>query len=170
MAEQDPATTGNGSDPAAEGAQFQVLAQYIKDLSVENPNAPQVFQWEVQPALDVQFNLNAQKLADDVHEVAIKIEVTARSDNGVHFVVDLTYAGLFGARNLPEEALGPVLLIEAPRLLFPFARQVVSEATTNTGFPPLLLEPIDFAAAYVAQAEAMQSQQGAIPGAPQGNA
>jgi preprotein translocase subunit SecB len=170
MAEQDSAPAGNGSGTTGTEAQFSVLAQYIKDMSVENPNAPQVFQWEGQPSLDVQFNLNAQKIADELHEVAIKIEVTARSDNGVHFVVDLTYAGLFGARNLPDDALGPVLLIEAPRLLFPFARQVVSEAITSTGFPPLLLEPIDFAAAYVAQAEAMQGQ-GGLPGAtPLGNA
>ena len=140
MAEQDSGTAGNGSGladsdagaagagAAETGAQFSVLTQYIKDLSVENPNAPQVFQWDAQPALDVQFSLNAQKVADEVHEVAVKIDVTARSDNGVHFVVDLTYAGLFGARNVPDDALGPVLLIEAPRLLFPFARQVVCEA------------------------------------------
>jgi len=168
MAEQDSGTAGNGSDLAETGAQFSVLTQYIKDLSVENPNAPQVFQWDVQPSLDVQFSLNAQKVADEVHEVAVKIDVTARSDNGVHFVVDLTYAGLFGARNLPDDALGPVLLIEAPRLLFPFARQLVCEVVTSGGFPPLLLDPIDFAAAYMAQVEA---QQGANAGAaPQGNA
>lgn len=171
MAEQDSATAGNGSDQGATGVQFTVLAQYIKDLSVENPNAPQVFQWEVQPGLDVQFNLNAQKLADEVHEISIKIEVTARSDNGVHFVVDLTYAGLFGVRNVAEDALGPMLLIEAPRLIFPFARQVVSEAVSSTGFPPLLLEPIDFASAYMAQAEALQGDAGALAGAaPEGNA
>jgi preprotein translocase subunit SecB len=169
MAEQDSGTAGNGSVAPSTEAQFSVLAQYIKDMSVENPNAPQVFQWEVQPSLDVQFNLNAQKVADELHEVAIKIEVTARSDNGVHFVVDLTYGGLFGARNVPEDALGPVLLVEAPRLLFPFARQVVSDAVSSTGFPPLLLEPIDFAAAYVAQAEAMQGQGGLTEAPPQGN-
>jgi len=172
MAEQDSGTAGNGSDLAAtgpeNGAQFSVLAQYIKDLSVENPNAPTVYQWEAQPTLDVQFSLTANKIADEVHEVGIKIDVTARSDNGVHFVVDLMYAGLFGIRNLPEEALGPVLLIEAPRLLFPFARQIVSEAVTGAGFAPLLLDPIDFASAYVAQ---MQAQQGAAAGAvPEGQA
>ena len=91
MADQDSANQGNGSGEAANEAQFSVLAQYIKDLSVENPSSPQVFQWQVQPSLDVQFNLNAEKVADDVHEVSIKIEVSARSENGVHFVVDLTY-------------------------------------------------------------------------------
>jgi preprotein translocase subunit SecB len=160
MADQDSTNQGNGSGEGGDEPQFAALAQYIKDLSVENPSAPQVFQWQVQPSLDVQFNLNAEKVADDVHEVVIKIEVSARSENGVHFVVDLTYAGLFGLRNLPDEAIPPILLVEAPRLIFPFARQVIADAVTNTGFPPLLLEPIDFAAAYMAQLEAAQQQQG----------
>jgi preprotein translocase subunit SecB len=102
--------------------------------------------------------LNAQPVSDDVHEVSIKIEVTARSDNGVHFVVDLTYAGLIGIRNMPQEAVPPILLVEAPRLIFPFARQIIADAIINTGFPPLLLDPIDFASAYVAQLQAAQQQ------------
>ncbi|HKX91476.1 MAG TPA: protein-export chaperone SecB [Sphingomicrobium sp.] len=159
MADQDSAAQGNGSGQDTSDPQVATLAQYIKDLSVENPSSPQVFQWQVQPSLDVQFNLNAEKVADDVHEVSIKIEVTARSDNGVHFVVDLSYAGLFGLRNVPDEALGPILLVEAPRMLFPFARQIIADAVTNTGFPPLLLDPIDFGAAYMAQLEAVQQQQ-----------
>jgi preprotein translocase subunit SecB len=165
MAEQDSSTQGNGSGQDQNEPQVATLAQYIKDLSVENPSAPQVFQWQDQPSLDVQFQLNAEKASDDVHEVSIKIEVTARSENGVHFVVDLTYAGLFGLRNVPAEALGPILLVEAPRLLFPFARQIIAEAVTSTGFPPLLLDPIDFAAAYMAQIEAAQ-QQGGEDGTP----
>ena len=160
MADQDLPNQGNGSGEPSTEAQVSVLAQYIKDLSVENPSAPQVFQWQVQPNLDVQFALNANKAADDVHEVSLKIEATARSENGVHFVVDLSYAGLFGVRGIPEEALAPLLLIEAPRLLFPFAREIVADAVTNTGFPPLLLDPIDFAAAYVAQLQAQQGQEG----------
>jgi preprotein translocase subunit SecB len=95
-----------------------------------------------------------------VHEIMLKIEVTARSENGVHFVVDLSYAGLFGLRNMPEEALPPFLLIEAPRLMFPFVRQIIADAVINTGFPPLLLDPIDFASAYVAQLQAAQQQGG----------
>jgi preprotein translocase subunit SecB len=158
MADQDSANQGNGSGQEQTEAQVATLAQYIKDMSVENPSSPQVFQWQVQPSLDVQFHLNSEKIADDVYEVSIRIEVNARSDNGVHFVVDLTYAGLFGLRNIPEEALGPILLVEAPRLLFPFARQIISDAVSNTGFPPLLLDPIDFTQAYLAQLQA--SQQG----------
>ena len=162
MADQDLPNQGNGSGEPGSEAQVSVLAQYIKDLSVENPSAPQVFQWQVQPSLDVQFALNANKAADDVHEVSLKIEATARSDNGVHFVVDLSYAGLFGVRGIPEDALAPFLLIEAPRLLFPFARQIIADAVTNTGFPPLLLDPIDFTAAYMAQLQAQQGQEGGV--------
>ena len=170
MADQDSANQGNGSGVDSNDPQVSVLAQYIKDLSVESPSAPAVFQWQVQPSLDVQFNLNAEKVADDVHEVSIKIEVTARSENGVHFVVDLTYAGLIGVRNVPEEAVPPILLVEAPRLIFPFARQIVAEAVTNTGFPPLLLDPIDFAGAYVAQLEAVQQKLAPEGGATGGEA
>ena len=160
MADQEPTNNGNGAGQQGEEPQVSVLAQYIKDLSVENPSAPQVFQWQVQPNVDVQFNINVEKLADDVHEIILKMEVSARSENGVHFVVDLSYGGLFGLRNIPEEALPPFLLIEAPRLIFPFARQIVSDAVANTGFPPLLLDPIDFAGAYFAQLQAAQSQAG----------
>ena len=173
MAEESPAATtngngsnGNGAAQPAEEAQVSVVAQYVKDLSVENPSAPQVFQWQAQPALDVQFSLNADKVADDIHEVALKIEVSARSDNGVHFVIDLTYAGLFAIRGVPDEAIPPFLLIEAPRLLFPFARQIVAEAVTNTGFPPFMLEPIDFASIYMAQVQQLQEQQGGAGGEP----
>ena len=166
MAEEQPAakgngdgSNGNGAGPAPDEPQVSVVAQYVKDLSVENPSAPQVFQWQTQPALDVQFSLNANKIADDVHEVGLKIEVSARSDNGVHFVIDLTYAGLFAMRGVPEDAMAPFLLIEAPRLLFPFARQIVAEAVTNTGFPPFMLEPIDFASLYMAQVQQLQEQE-----------
>jgi preprotein translocase subunit SecB len=168
MADQEPAAGSNGSGTNETDPQVSVLAQYVKDLSVENPSAPQVFQWQVQPALDVQFNINVEKAADDIHEVSLKIEVSARSDNGVHFVVDLSYACLFGLRNVPEEALPPFLLIEAPRLIFPFARQIVAEAVTNLGFPPLLLDPIDFAAAYVAQAQAGLEGNGGAQGGESG--
>ena len=160
MAEQESTNPGNGSSDLGSDPQVSILAQYIKDLSVENPSSPQVFQWQVQPSVEVEFNINVDKIADDVHEVMLKIQVAARSDNGVHFVVDLSYGGLFGLRNVPEEALPPFLLIEAPRLVFPFARQIVADAVSNAGFPPLLLDPIDFAAAYMAQLEATQDQPG----------
>jgi preprotein translocase subunit SecB len=159
MAASDPVTTGaNGStDPNAEGPQVAALAQYVKDLSVENPSAPQVYQWNEQPQLDVQFNIAVNKVADDVHEVVLKIDASARSASGVQFVLDLSYAGIFGLRNLPEEQLAPFLLVEGPRLLFPFARQVVASATQDAGFPPLMLDPIDFASIYMSQLETAQA-------------
>ena len=151
--------TGNGAaDAQAEAPQVAALAQYVKDLSVENPSAPQVFQWQEQPQLDVQFNIAVNKIADEVHEVVLKIDASARSQSGVHFVLDLSYAGIFGLRNLPEEQLPAFLLVEAPRLLFPFARQVVASSTQDAGFPPLMLDPIDFAGIYMAQVQAAQGQ------------
>jgi preprotein translocase subunit SecB len=164
MADQDLPTPGNGSGDSNEGPQAATLAQYIKDLSIENPNSPQVYQWQEQPRVDVQFNIDVARVSDEVHEVTIKLEVSARSDSGVQFLVELSYAGLFGLRNFPDEAMGPFLLVEAPRLLFPFARQIMADATQNTGFPPLLLDGIDFGAAYIAQLQAQQAQQSGSDG------
>ena len=118
-----PAANGQDSQPHA-----AALLQYIKDLSVESPNSPQCFQWQTQPQVDIQFTINVDKVADDVHEVTLRINVGAKADQGVQFLVDLSYAGLFGIRNFPEEAMGPFFLVEAPRLLFPFARQIIADA------------------------------------------
>ena len=173
MASQaDPIDTPlNGAQDGA--PQVNALAQYIKDLSAENPGAPQVFQWQATPQLDVQFNLNVNRVSDDVHEVVLRIELKAMSDQGAHFLVDLSYAGLFAMINIPEDAFAPFLLVEAPRLLFPFARQIVADAVQNLGFPPVLLDPIDFGAAYMQQLEAAEANAGDAPLAdvePVGNA
>jgi preprotein translocase subunit SecB len=163
MADQDEQTTENPEtnvENQADMPQAATIAQYIKDFSAESPSAPQVFQWQTQPTLDVQFGINGNKVADDVHEVILKIDVTAKSDSGTHFILDLSYGGLFAFRNFPDDALPPFLLVEAPRLLFPFARQIIAETVQNLGFPPVLLDPIDFASAYVAQMEAQQQAQG----------
>ena len=141
---------GNGADNAP---QATLIAQYIKDLSFENPGAPGIYQVQAQPRIDVQFNIGAQQVADEVHEVALKIEARATLEQQTAFAIELIYAGLFGIRNVPEDQLQPFLFAEAPRLLFPFARRVVADATRDGNFPPLLLEPIDFAALYVQQAE-----------------
>ncbi len=157
MADQDPNNSNNGPGPEGE-VQVAVLHQYIKDLSVECPNSPAVFQWQGQPQVEIQFNINVNNVSDEVHEVILKVNVAARSDNGAHFLIDLSYAGLLGLRNVPADAVGPFLLIEAPRMLFPFVRQIVAEAVGNTGFPPLLLEPIDFNAAYIQQLNALGAE------------
>ena len=143
----------NGAD---QEPQIGIIAQYVKDLSFENPNAPAVYQWTEQPQIDVQFNIGSATVGEDVYEVSLKIEVRATAAGETAFAVELVYAGLFGARNLPQEALQPFLLAEAPRLLFPFARAVVADAVRDGNFPPLLLEPIDFGAIYMAQAQQAQ--------------
>ena len=167
MADQDDTMPTDGAAPQPNGAidpasapQVAGIAQYIKDMSVENPAAPAVFQWQGQPQIDVQFNIMVNRVNEEVHEVLLKINLKAASDQGTHFVVELAYAGLFGLRNIPEEAMPPFLLIEAPRMLFPFARQIIAEQVQNLGFPPILLDPIDFAQAYMAQAN--QPQDGVI--------
>src|SRR3712207_885307 len=167
MAEEQGANGAGGQLPAGqEGSpQVGILAQYVKDLSFENPNAPAVYQWQGQPQIDVQFNIGAQKLNDEVHEVALKIEVTARAEDKVAFAIELVYAGLFALRNVPEDQLQPFLLAEAPRLLFPFARQVIAGRVLDGGFPPLMLDPIDFAALYMQRAAQQQAEdtQGQAP-------
>ena len=145
----------NGEDTAP---QVGMISQYVKDLSFENPNAPAVYQWQTQPQIEVQFNIGTNQLAEDVFEVALKIEVIARADSNTAFAVDLLYAGLFAMRNLPSEQLQPFLLAEGPRLLFPFARRVVSDAIRDGGFPPLLLDPIDFGHLYMERAAQMQAE------------
>lgn len=138
----------NGEDTAPT---VGLITQYVKDLSFENPSAPAVFQWQGQPQVDVQFNIGASQLGDDAHEVVLKIEVRAASADKVAFQVELAYAGLFAVRNIPEDQLQPFLLAEAPRLLFPFARRVLADAVRDGGFPPFMLEPIDFGALYLQQ-------------------
>jgi preprotein translocase subunit SecB len=162
MADETSNNPASGT-PSEGEPQAAAIAQYIKDLSVESPNAPNVFQWQTQPAVDVQFNIAVDRVADEVHEVVLRINVSAKSDQGTHFLVDLSYAGLFGLRNFPEDALAPFMLVEAPGLIFPFARQVIAEAVQNTGFPPLLLEPIDFGRAFVSTMENAQAQADAVP-------
>jgi len=153
----NPETTGNGADtlPA-----IALITQYVKDLSFENPNAPAVYQWQEQPNIDVQFNIGSDRPGDDVYEVALKIEVKATTGQGTAFAVDLTFAALFGVRNVPEDQIQPFLFAEAPRLVFPFARRVLADAVRDGGFAPLLLDPIDFNGLYLQQLQARAAEQG----------
>ncbi len=150
---EDFAVNGNGSDTLP---QVGLISQYVKDLSFENPNAPAVYQWQGQPQMDVQFNIGTQNVGQDVHEVSLKIEIEAKGNEGVAFRIELLYAGLFALRNIPAEQLQPFLLAEAPRLLFPFARRIIADASIDGGFPPLLLDPIDFAGLYLQSAAQQQ--------------
>ena len=160
----DPASGANGADTQPSAG---VISQYIKDLSVENPNAPACFQWTEQPQLDVQVNIAADKVADDVHEVTLKVTCTAKTSQGNLYLIDLDYCGLMGMRNLPDEHAHAFLFAEAPRILFPFARRVIADASRDAGFPPLMLDPMDFGALYqqqlAARAQEQQQGEGAIP-------
>jgi preprotein translocase subunit SecB len=166
MADETAPILPNGEDTSPA---IGLISQYVKDLSFENPNAPGVYQWQSAPNVDVQFNIGAQPAGENVHEVVLKIDVSSACDDGTLFVVDLTYAGLFGVRNVPVEQLQPFFLAEAPRILFPFARRVIADAVRDGGFAPLLLEPIDFHGLFLQQAAQMQAEAG-IAGAPAGEA
>jgi preprotein translocase subunit SecB len=133
----------------ADGAQLSVLGQYIKDLSFESPAAPRVLQSPpANPQLQVTVNVNATSQSEDTYEVVLNIEVHAHGDSGVIYNVELFYAGLFRLRNLPQNMLQPVLFIDCPALLFPFMRRVLADMTRDGGFPPLMLDPIDFGRLY----------------------
>ena len=147
----DLPTSGQPGTDGGDQPQAGVLTQYVKDLSFENPNAPTIFNSEEQPSIDVQFNIAASTLGDGVHEVVLKIDVQSKWGEMSGFVVDLSYAGLFALRNIPDEHVQAFLLAEAPRILFPFARRVLADAVRDGGFQPLMLEPIDFQALFLAQ-------------------
>lgn len=157
------APAGNGEDTLPVAG---LISQYVKDLSVENPKAPESFQWTEVPALDVQFNIGARQLSDEVTEVELKVSATAKSSQGTAYIVELAYCGLIGMRNMVDEQKHLFTYAEAPRLLFPFARRVIAEAVRDAGFAPLMLDPIDFNGLYVQQLQ----QQTAAVGEPVGEA
>jgi preprotein translocase subunit SecB len=146
----EPATLApNGEDTSP---QIGLISQYVKDLSFENPSAPAVYQWEGAPRIEIQFNISSAVVADDVHEVVLKIDISANGNAGVAFVIDLSYAGLFGMRNVPEDQVQAFLFAEGPRIIFPFARRIIADVVRDGGFQPLLLDPIDFHGLYLQQA------------------
>lgn len=145
--------------PPAPGAQpsLKVLGQYMKDFSFENPNAPQsLAPQQEQPDISISVNVNARNLAPNDFEVELHLDAKATSDGKVIFAADLMYAGIFRLENFPQNVLSAAVLIECPRMLFPFARQIMAEATRNGGFPPLMLDPIDFATMYQRRVAAQQ--------------
>ncbi len=153
-------STTNGG-PAQSAAQDQpqltVVAQYTKDFSFENPNAPQSLNnRQEQPQIGIQINVGATPMSDSDIEVVLKVDGKAEIANTLLFRFDLEYAGVFRIRNVPQESLNPVVLIECPRLLFPFAREIIATAVRNGGFPPLLLDPVDFVGLYRQKLAQMQ--------------
>jgi preprotein translocase subunit SecB len=160
-------TNGGAADAGAQAEaaqpQLNVLAQYVKDLSFENPNAPRSLQQQqAQPSINIQINVNAKPLAANEYEIELKIEGRAEIP-GVNlflFGFDLLYAGVFRITNVPQENLHPIIMIECPRLLFPFARELIATAVRNGGFPPLMIDPVDFVSLYRQKVAESQPQPG----------
>ena len=164
--------TGNGSqtDPLPAGAQapqqLLINAQYIKDLSFENPRAPQsLMQQSGPPSVDINVDVNAQSVGPENYEVVLNIKAGAKTQNETLFLVELAYAAVVTIRNVPQQTLGAVVLVEVPRLLFPFARNIIAETTRDGGFPPLMINPIDFAELARRNAAAAEQPAATVPGA-----
>lgn len=157
---------GNGQSEmppmAPEGAQQLIVnAQYVKDLSFENPRAPQsLIQQNAQPSVDIHVDVKAQNLGPDVFEVVLTINATARTQDETVFLVELAYGTVVTVKNAPQEMLASLVLVETPRIVFPFARAVIASATRDGGFPPLMINPIDFAELLRRQQEADQAPAG----------
>ena len=163
------ATTTNGGQQGAAGAtapqtsgeqlpQINVLAQYVKDLSFENPNAPRSLQPSQQPSINLQINVNSKSLSDTDFEIELMVEGKADAAGTVLFTFELVYAGIFRMTGVPQDAVQAIVMIECPRLLFPYAREIVSSAVRNGGFPPLMIDPVDFVSLY--RQKMAQTQQG----------
>ena len=147
--------TDAGAEGAAEQADapgIRILAQFIRDLSFENPRAPESLRaGPAQPQIDLGVEMNARGREDGLYEVDLKLSATAQREDGALFVVELLYGGLFQITGVAGEEMEPLLLIECPRYLFPFARRVIADVTAEGGFPPFLLDPIDFAGVYASR-------------------
>jgi preprotein translocase subunit SecB len=144
--ENTPAGTATNGNAQAAKPTLNVLAQYVKDLSFESPGAPNSLRGrERAPGININVNVSANPLSDKEFDVNLTLNAKATFEKDVLFNVELVYGGVFRIEGFPQEHMLPLLFIECPRLLFPFARQIIAEATRNGGFPPLMLDPIDFA-------------------------
>ncbi len=149
----------NGADATQGGPSLVVLAQYLKDLSFESPKAPEAFKIPATPEIDVNVDVNGRGLGPDQYEVEFSVSAKASHQEEPIFVVEASYGGVFEIKNLAPDQLEIAMLVECPRLLFPFLRQIVADATRNGNFPPLMLDPIDFMGIYIANKQNMQQQQ-----------
>ena len=136
----------NGLD---ESTTMQINAQYIKDFSFENPNSPGSLQPKSEPSVEVNVDVQAVPLSDHVYEVSLTTSITGRDETQTLFIIELVYAGIFTFQGESDDNIQPALLIDCPQLLFPFARSIISGVTQNGGFPPLLLQPVNFAQLYI---------------------
>lgn len=155
----DMPMTGNATNNAGTPV-LRVVAQYLKDLSFENPNAPGIYgEMTESPQIEVNVDVSARTLGQDHYEVELSVSAKASVQDKPAFVVETTYAGVFLLQGIPQEHLEPVMVVECPRLLFPFLRQIIADATRNGNFPPLMLEPIDFHAIYESRRNQEADQQ-----------
>jgi preprotein translocase subunit SecB len=155
---------GSPSPQAAVMPQIGVLAQYVKDFSFENPNAPRsMAPTGQQPTINIQVNVDAAPMSGTDFEVTLRLEGKAEAQSMVLFSFELVFAGAFRIQNVPPDSLQPVVLIECPRLLFPFAREIIATAVRNGGFAPLLLDPIDFVSLYRQRLAAAQPSPASQP-------
>ncbi len=156
-------TAGAAGENGGAAPQISINAQYVKDLSFENPNAPQsLAQQEGHPEIQVNVDVQARAVGQGVYETALRINAGANRGEEKVFVVEMVYAGIFTLHNIPQENHELVCLVECPRLMFPFARRVISDAVRDGGFPPLFLEPIDFADLYRRHREGAAAQGGGV--------
>lgn len=149
----DKTNTGAGEADAQNRPSFSIRAQYLKDLSFESPRAPVSFQNGAAPTIDVNVDVQGRGLGPDQYEVELSTSARASRNNEAIFIVEASYAGVFEIKNLPQEQLEMAMLVECPRMLFPFMRQIIADATRNGNFPPLMLEPIDFMGIFIANKE-----------------
>ena len=149
MAKENKAAAAETTQDAQPG--FGIEKLYVKDASIEVPNAPQIFTERTAPQVNVELGNSAQKLDEGIFEVSIKVTVTAKIGDKTAFLVEATQAGIFAVRNVPAENLEPILAVTCPNILFPYAREAVSDMVTRAGFAPVLLNPINFEALYMQQ-------------------
>lgn len=158
--ETSPSPTNGTHDPAPQRRRIVCRAQFIKDLSFENPNAGKQFGNNEPPKIDISVSLNGRAAPDNGHEIELHLTAKATVDGELLFLVELVYGGIFVIFGVPSEQLEPVVMIECPRLLFPFARRIIADCSRDGGYPPLMLEPIDFARMYLQrQAQSPSEQQ-----------
>ena len=156
MSDVETATDVAPEAPASPG--IRILAQYVRDLSFENPRAPASLMADGAPKIDLEVELNAQRNDTNQFQLEMKLVVGATRGEEVAFQVELVYGGVFQIDGVPEEGIEQVLLIECPRYLFPFAREVVARVTADGGFPPFRMEPLDFAGIYMARQQQVAAQ------------
>lgn len=164
--ENAPAAPPPQDKSAAQGAGYNLIGQYIRDLSFENPGAPaSVLSGGPSPTFSVSINVSVKKQSEDVYAVELLMNAKAAREEKVLFNVELAYGGVFRLRNIAEAQLAPLLMVECPRLIFPFARQVLASTVQHGGFPPLMMEPVDFQALYIQNLRNLQAQQQKAGGA-----